>query len=226
MANSKTNYPRLKYACTDSANSLYFAGPIDSYDTDYILDFDYSYIVTRTSNANSFIAKYSNNLGLTWVRNFTGNIMYIGTSRYVYDGVEKLDIAGEYEGTISLDFRNPNDITFTSQGQDLFHAEYIDLNNNIPLTYTEIEVYNGNVMIYPNPCKDYLIVQIRDSQNIQLEIFDIAGKLRFSAFLFNNPNTNSIELSSLENGYYIIRLKNNKEIIGIFQIPVYKFIDF
>jgi len=207
FANSKIDYPRFEYTCMDSAGNLYFAGPI-GYKTNFIINTDDSLIVTKSINDVSFIAKYSKNLDFYWIRRLSGLIKYLGISYYAFLGVEKLDIAGEYEGTINLDFERPNDLTFTSEGRDLFYAYYI-----ISPTSIKVRAVNDSLLIYPNPCNGLLNIKLADENNVQLEIFDLTGKLKFSDLIINNSNINTIDISRLNNGYYIIRLIENNKII-------------
>jgi len=212
MAYSKVNYPKLEYACTDSARNIYFAGSIGN-----LMDFNLNSVdsikITSTSSVKSFIAKYKNNLDFYWIRMLTGTIKYIGTSRYLVGGEEKLDITGEFNGTINLDFERPSDVTFTSEGQDLFYAKYIYLNNNISPTSILQSKNSKDILFYPNPCKGILNIKSLNDKETFLEVYDLSGKLRFSEHYSDLSEQKSIILSNLDNGLYIIKLNCNQEIL-------------
>ncbi|NVN95947.1 MAG: T9SS type A sorting domain-containing protein [Bacteroidetes bacterium] len=211
ISNSKINYPKLLYSCTDSAGSLYFSGSAIN-NTDYNLKSASVININASANQMSFLAKYTTNLNYLWAINLTGSIKYIDTSHYVFDGLEKLDIAGDYNGTINLNFESPDQITFTSSGYDLFLANYIYLNaSNTIGIFTNINNYN-NWKIYPNPCKELLRIETKEFKDAQIEIFDITGKLRLSELIINKSDYRYIDVSDFENGYYIIRLKSDEKI--------------
>jgi len=69
--------------------------------------------------------------------------------------------------------------------------------------------FNNNVLIFPNPTNG--IFTITDTFGKDIEIFSIDGKLVYSE---HNINTEffTIDLSSLEKGVYIVKVKDNKKI--------------
>ncbi|MDD2387777.1 MAG: T9SS type A sorting domain-containing protein [Bacteroidales bacterium] len=209
LANSKPNYPRLKYACVDSAGSLYFAGTMGSR-TDFDLITNDSIIVNKSANEISFIAKYSNDLNFYWSRAITGLIKYIGISHYAIGNIEKLDIAGEFDGNINLNLAYPDEMIFESEGVDLFDASYTNLNNNISQSDVRDNNYDDGINLYPNPGTGVLNIQ-SNSTDLYIEVFDLSGELRYNDFLSKNT-LKTIDLSDLNNGYYLVRLKSKNKI--------------
>ena len=66
--------------------------------------------------------------------------------------------------------------------------------------------------IYPNPAKDKLIIETNQSQNLEIifKIIDVSGKVLLSKILYQNNN--SIDISMLNNGIYIVELLTSKNI--------------
>ncbi|HRP02289.1 MAG TPA: T9SS type A sorting domain-containing protein [Candidatus Kapabacteria bacterium] len=72
------------------------------------------------------------------------------------------------------------------------------------------ELKNLGISIYPNPIIDYLnIVNKSDFIFSKIKIFDLAGKLIFQNLI--NAESDKIDLTTLENGIYIIELSSNNK---------------
>ncbi len=64
--------------------------------------------------------------------------------------------------------------------------------------------------IYPNPVKDILSIQINNSIETQIEIFDVLGKKVYSNYIYNSSDIN---LNQIKKGIYILRItQENKSI--------------
>ncbi|HEY0262103.1 MAG TPA: S8/S53 family peptidase, partial [Chitinophagales bacterium] len=66
--------------------------------------------------------------------------------------------------------------------------------------------------VYPNPFRDELTIYLQKSapENLKIELFDISGKRAFSqgfSFTNNKQFMETLNLSSLEKGVYILRVK-------------------
>ena len=71
------------------------------------------------------------------------------------------------------------------------------------------EPFSSDLIIYPNPVLNTLNVEgIVDITNTVYSIFDLQGKRVHNEILINN----SIDVSELAVGQYILRVTNNKEI--------------
>lgn len=67
-----------------------------------------------------------------------------------------------------------------------------------------VEDYNlSGVSIHPNPVENLLNIQFKGSQETQVEIFDILGKVVFTKTL---QQSQSIKLDHLKSGVYIVKL--------------------
>ena len=64
----------------------------------------------------------------------------------------------------------------------------------------------NNITIFPNPCKEKLNYAT-NINNFSLEIIDILGKTIFNSV--NNESSGEIDVSTIPEGYYILRMKND-----------------
>ena len=60
------------------------------------------------------------------------------------------------------------------------------------------------ILIYPNPSSDFIHINTNES-NYQMDLYSISGQLIKS---YTNPV--SIDLRSIQNGIYILHIRNNK----------------
>ena len=73
----------------------------------------------------------------------------------------------------------------------------------------------NNIILYPNPCKRELFVELSDYLNTTLEIYTLSGKMIRSCYL--QAEKTNIKIDDLQNGLYIIKLQNKGKIsIGKF----------
>jgi hypothetical protein len=67
----------------------------------------------------------------------------------------------------------------------------------------------NNVSIYPNPANDFIkIISIKNIKEIT--IYNVAGQ-KIKTFLVNNLNTNTINTTNLNSGFYYLRITTEKE---------------
>ncbi len=70
---------------------------------------------------------------------------------------------------------------------------------------TEIEIYAKNVSIYPNPCTEFINIEIDPADlPAQLMLYDVSGKILIQQVL-NHSNT-SVNTASLSQGMYFYKL--------------------
>jgi len=73
--------------------------------------------------------------------------------------------------------------------------------------------------IYPNPLTGSLLkVSSPESRQIIVELFDISGKQMFSSS-FPGPEA-TVDLSSLRNGFYLVKLWNANSLIGVKKLTI------
>lgn len=84
---------------------------------------------------------------------------------------------------------------------------------NFQTAYTRLTEENNisleNVQIFPNPVRNELIVTYTNSiSNYQIDIFNVLGK---KIKTFNNISSNTLDVSFLSQGIYIVKITDNSE---------------
>lgn len=74
-----------------------------------------------------------------------------------------------------------------------------------------VESENISITVYPNPCSQYLNVNISNSDNMELtlSIYDLTGSL-----VYQKNNTQTVNVTNLSKGTYILRVHNRE---GLFK---------
>ncbi len=114
---------------------------------------------------------------------------------------------------------NSQTYNFTLSGNYYVEVTYADacpyVSNTISITITNIQESSiqDNVLIYPNPANDYLIInwEIYSGVNTTLEITNVLGKqLYFEQLIGSKSGSNSkkIDISQYESGIYFIQLNS------------------
>ncbi|MCB0409597.1 MAG: T9SS type A sorting domain-containing protein [Flavobacteriales bacterium] len=83
----------------------------------------------------------------------------------------------------------------------------------IEILATNINELNSSVFqVYPNPVKDILNIKMNQhlSKSIEIEIFDVNGKIVVKDVKSNLSNQISIPLDGLKNGFYILKLNGSE----------------
>ena len=90
------------------------------------------------------------------------------------------------------------------------HALNMNFNNSITPCSPSVEISeledNKEILIYPNPAKDFINVEIDLTEETQYNIYSISGKMVLSGII--NPKNRSIKLPNLSAGLYIFKLHN------------------
>lgn len=81
---------------------------------------------------------------------------------------------------------------------------------NLPNSTTEVE--NLKLILYPNPTSDYIFFNMERSPD-QIKVFDLMGRL---LILNSEENKESMDISFLENGAYIIQMQIDEKIYSEF----------
>lgn len=106
-------------------------------------------------------------------------------------------------GQITLDAASSTfDITLCTDSSNF----EIDSCDGTPFSIHKIQI-NERAMMYPNPTKDMLHIEYNGKSNLTVVISDISGKVIMNHQLRNNYNT--INVSSLSKGMYLVRLKDD-----------------
>ena len=80
--------------------------------------------------------------------------------------------------------------------------------DTLATSISKMPVSNNEFILYPNPVKDRLYVQ-GISEELQWTIISITGAV------ISTGRTNNINVSSLNSGYYFIRLENDEGVFGV-----------
>jgi len=100
---------------------------------------------------------------------------------------------------------------FYGAAEDLQPGYYID-NFVFAMNTTSIAENNNSVSVYPNPATD--AITIEGQANSRFEIFNAAGQTLVSGMLSNN--TESIDISNLNQGQYFVRCIGNDVLVKSF----------
>ncbi|MBQ7490511.1 MAG: T9SS type A sorting domain-containing protein, partial [Bacteroidales bacterium] len=67
---------------------------------------------------------------------------------------------------------------------------------------------NGSFRVYPNPATDYVMIENENGEKAEIAMFDMFGKL-VKSFGTTTDNLIRIDVSSLTNGVYVLRMGNH-----------------
>jgi hypothetical protein len=188
------------------------------------------------ANGTGFVARFNTPTelwvleGPDWPKLFVSDT-YNNRIRLIHlvpNGNEVLDFAGNGQagfqnGTIwqdSAEFNFPRAIA--GFGENSFCVLYIADYNNHAIRESswmwsgigEINNYKYQVSLFPNPTADFVHFEISPSNlpSIILEFYDICGNLiRLSTVI----NTDIIDLGSMSQGLYTIKVRHNDQIIAV-----------
>ncbi len=73
------------------------------------------------------------------------------------------------------------------------------------------DIKNEKLVLYPNPVKDILNIEVNDSKDYYYQIYNLSGQL-VKEGKFQNKQT---DISSLKTGYYLIRVNNSEIMVKI-----------
>ncbi len=132
-----------------------------------------------------------------------------------------------YKDTIAISGADENTYTiFNAQASDsgIYYCEITnplvpdliirraDITLNIDDTLTLNDNDQNNISLYPNPFNNWITINLPASNSkVELQIFDINGRLVFNKEL--TSSTNLVELSNFNSGIYLARLTTNAKII-------------
>lgn len=134
--------------------------------------------------------------------------------------VQRGDFAGTFETIGSFSSNGKTSFQFTDpQPMGSFPAYRIQLNyDNGAAMYSEtIWVGNGqersvaDLHIYPNPCASTLNVRVGTQDNVNVNVFDLAGKSVLTTVV--TEGYASLDLSSIASGAYILKMTLNGKVV-------------
>jgi PKD repeat protein len=177
--------------CSDSSNEV----AITIYPNP-IANFSFEYFKTDSNNVNknkvAFRNLSSDTTSSLWLFGDASNATSLLTN-----AIFTYNKSGNY--TVKLVAKTKNNCTDTSSKQ-------------IVITNTSIEslLENSYVKVYPNPAKDYINIEIAESNyDGMLSLIDLTGKLVYKA-LFNKQQI--VPINDLNNGIYLVKIEVNNQI--------------
>ena len=172
-----------------------------------------------------------------------GNSSYEQCFTVVVTEPDELSVSttGKSSGTKNGKSVNNKNIMVSLAGGEIY---YINLNNEVTITreneielelvqgvnklsvttnkdcqgvYNETIVFNSQPFVYPNPIKNNTIninsVEFYDKET-PIEIYDLTGKLLFSKTYHATSNQLKVDVTSIPNGIYILKVISKEEIFN------------
>ena len=75
------------------------------------------------------------------------------------------------------------------------------------IAVNEIDFQQKEIIIYPNPAKDFIRVEMDLTKAAEFEIYATTGKLILSGLI--SPENSIIDISGLSNGLYLLKVENS-----------------
>lgn len=185
----------------NGVNLIHFG--TESYLSDMIKLSDGSYLLTGTSNVIDSTGH--------WFLVLLKSNGQLDTT-FASDGILLTDIEGEGEFALAILMQDDGKVVVggTNNGHD--YRDFV-LARYIVDVETSIATINPlSIIISPNPCTDFLSVQMDAHGPFNCMISDLSGRVVWSANLF--PDTSealTIDIRFLNSGYYLLGMKNNSK---------------
>lgn len=90
---------------------------------------------------------------------------------------------------------------------------------------TKVEIGNDNLKIYPNPSKDFVIVEYKlplETDKGLISVFDISGNKKITKLLYSNNSEVILYLNDLKAGNYMIELSDTRSKIQTIKFSIVK----
>ncbi len=151
------------------------------------------------------------------------------SGNYILVGAQRYDYAKSDEGTVYLFVRTGTDWARQTQffasdtsdtgiygyctaiDGDFAFVSSIQTNGTVyalgPDNVSLKSFNNKNISVYPNPTSDFIRINTNNLVIKNIEILDLNGKI-----LFNQNTAQSIDISDLEAGVYILKIKTNQSV--------------
>lgn len=185
------------------------------------IGFDWSYGRILNSESDEFSLSVSNNCGNTWqaIKYLSG----LNSMRTVTEAVTGpfVPTAGQWKNVVTnIPAAYKTDhlmvrIKFQNKGQNNFYIDNINIAHPDYLGIATLA--QQNIEIYPNPANDRLTFVLGELHGIQnINVYNLAGKL---VKIYTDISTSAsfdINVSTLENGFYLFQMegKNGNKVIS------------
>lgn len=202
-----TNWEDAWMSCetTENPNDEYQSGHWIMYDLGSPHEFFNSHVWNYNVSGQTGIGIRHCNIdfsldGETWV-NF-GNVEFPQASgASTYTGIEGPD----FNGTVGRYML----LSVVDNWNGDACSGLAEIRVNVEPTTVNIDENEGfNVVVYPNPVSDQLVVRHYQQDKMQMQVFDVSGNLVVSQPM--NGSTAYVNVSHLSNGLYIVKLSTNQ----------------
>lgn len=191
--------------CKDEYGNLYLLGLSES------SDFDLPANYNNGSAFDYWLLKLDNNFDLQWSRNFGGGGNSESTgSRITGNAVIKNNRLLFFTTSQSIAEMPTFDVEcghYNPLDQPSMDAWLVAF--DLPTKIDNITLNENDIEIYPNPANDQIFVSNKNNKNLHYTIYSITGVLLKSGMISNG---NSINISELNEGFYIIHFSSANNI--------------
>ncbi|MCE3075711.1 T9SS type A sorting domain-containing protein [Chryseobacterium gwangjuense] len=182
---------------------------------------------TGTANAQNIVVKdeidtskldLSTLVPLNASHNFVTRITNPNVVEFIFENIQLPFNNATNDGYVSFKIKTKSTLTignsFSNTAKIYFDYNYPIITNTYTTTVqnvlatTEVSKEKDDISIYPNPVKDLLNIQSKN-EVIKAEIYDVTGRILRTTSVSNN----TINVSDLTKGNYIIKLSTKDKII-------------
>jgi len=184
---------------------------------------DYAYGLTTGMDNEIIIAGYTDNFnsddqGIYLIKTFpwdtSCNIIDITDSIKIVSPLINIEILDTTENRLPINIASEtfqvNDVTASLMGYTVCSDTFID-SSDIG-TYIDA-ISNNSILAYPNPTAGEFYVDLSNlnsSGNLNLELFDLMGRLVYKEQVFSTQNKLDIDLSAFNRGTYLLKIYSDK----------------
>jgi hypothetical protein len=141
---------------------------------------------------------------------YAGNLV---KTREVYAGQGNAAGQSPFSLVFGLDNHSIVDslvVVFPNKIHRTVMLQNVDINTRVAVYENENQYPENELVLFPNPAKYEVVVAIPKSYkgNLQIDIFDIQGKMVASKNFETSSNFEKTDISNLSSGYYIVQLKS------------------
>lgn len=195
LANSENKYPNLLVGLQES---------------DITLDGeDYS---ARYANDVALFKHINNKYELTYKTQTSGDF---GRCAFYYYGFKdkKLWFAGEFNGNVKFD---EDDSVSVINLNDIY-IYMSDITNEAWVSEPEVKKIaksSSTFSMFPNPSTDFINLQVSEpvASHTALSVYNLTGQLVYSKSIAIGSRSETINISALSKGTYLVKLSNNEGI--------------
>ncbi len=86
----------------------------------------------------------------------------------------------------------------------------------LPTGISKNTIKDFNVMVFPNPASDMIMVQLNNltKENVSIELYDMSGKLVQKTSVYQGSTTAYIDLKMIYDGQYIVKVSDGNSVLS------------